>query len=399
MSKFKALCLLMIVTLLLGGCWSKRELNELAIVAALGIDKVDNEFEITVQVVDTGEISSKQPSSGRSPVITYHSTGATVFEAIRKMTTVTARKLYFAHLQIVVLGNELAEEGINEPLDLVSRDHEFRNDFDVIVAHDATADEVLNVLTPIEKVPANKLLNSLKTSEKTWGTTESIKIDELINTLNTKETSVVMSAIEIQGDKNIGKEQTNVKRSKSPVLLKYAGLAVFKEGKLIGLLTEDESRSLGFLKDKIDSTIEILACPKGGTLATEITHSKTKVKGKFENGAPKIDVVIDVNQNVGEVLCNIDLTKEKSIHLINKKTEELIKKRIEETIRSVQQNYQVDIFGFGEELHRTNPKEWKKIKKDWLTIFQELPVKVKVHVNTQGLGTMENSLVNKTKGE
>ncbi|MGE7997984.1 Ger(x)C family spore germination protein [Lysinibacillus sp. NPDC093190] len=399
MAKFKAICLLMILTLFLSGCWSKRELNELAIVAALGIDKVDNEFEITVQVVDPGEISSKQPSSGRSPVITYHSKGTTVFEAIRKMTTVTARKLYFSHLQIVVLGDELAKEGISEPLDLISRDHEFRNDFDVIVAHDATADEVLNVLTPIEKVPANKMLKSLKTSEKTWGTTQSIKIDELINTLNNKEKSVVMSAIEIHGDKNVGMEQTNVKRSKSPVLLRYTGLAVFKEDKLIGNLTEDESRSLGYLRDRIESTIEILACPKGGTLSTEITHSKTKIKGEFEKGAPKINVSIDASQNVGEVECNIDLTKEKSILNVNKKTEELIKKRIEETIRTVQQNYRVDIFGFGEALHRTNPKEWKKIKKDWLTIFQELPVKVEVHVNTQGLGTMENSLVNKTKGE
>ncbi|MEB2298767.1 Ger(x)C family spore germination protein [Lysinibacillus xylanilyticus] len=399
MSKFKAICLLMILTVLLSGCWSKRELNELAIVAALGIDKVDNEFDITVQVVDPGEISSKQPTSGRSPVITYHSKGKSVFEAIRKMTTVTARKLYFSHLQIVVLGDELAKEGMGKPLDLISRDHEFRNDFDVIVAHEATAEEVLNILTPIEKVPANKMLNSLKTSEKTWGTTQSIKIDELINTLNNKETSVVISAIEIHGDKSEGMDQSNVKKSKSSVLLKYAGLAVFKEDKLIGLLTEDESRSVGFLKDKIDSTIEIFACPKEGTLSTEITHSKTKIKGKFEHGSPKINVSIDVNQNVGEVECNIDLTKEKSIHYINKKTEELIKKRIEETIKTVQQSYRVDIFGFGSALHRTNPKEWKKIKKDWLTIFQELPVKVDVHVNTQGLGTMENSLVNKPKGE
>ncbi|MGE7689908.1 Ger(x)C family spore germination protein [Lysinibacillus sp. NPDC097214] len=399
MSKSKAICLLMILTLLLSGCWSKRELNELAIVAALGIDKVDNEFDITVQVVDPGEISSKRPTSGRSPVITYHSKGKTVFEAIRKMTTVTARKLYFSHLQIVVLGDELAKEGIGKPLDLISRDHEFRNDFDVIVAHDATADEVLNVLTPIEKVPANKMLNSLKTAEKTWGTTQSIKIDELINTLNNKETSIVMSAIEIHGDKSAGMNQSNIKKSKASVMLKYAGLAVFKEDKLIGLLTEDESRSVGFLKDKIDSTIEILACPKGGTISTEITHSKTKIKGKFENGTPKINVSIDVNQNVGEVECNIDLTKEKSIHYVNKKTAELIKKRIEETVKTVQQSYRVDIFGFGEALHRKNPKEWKKIKKDWLTIFQELPVKVDVHVNTQGLGTMENSLVNKPKGE
>ncbi|MFJ7733391.1 Ger(x)C family spore germination protein [Lysinibacillus sp. NPDC097231] len=399
MAKFKAICLLTILTLLLSGCWSKRELNELAIVVALGIDKVDNDFEITVQVVDASEISSKQPTSGRSPVITYQSTGTTVFEAIRKMTTVTARKLYFSHLQVVVLGNELAKEGISEPLDLISRDHEFRNDFDVIVAHDATAEEVLNVLTPIEKVPANKMLKSLKTSEKTWGTTQSVKIDELINTLYSNEKSVVISAIEIQGDKNVGMDQTNVKRSKSPVLLKYTGLAVFKEDKLIGLLTEDESRSLGFLRDKIESTIEILACSKGGTLSTEITHSKTTIKGKFENGAPKINVSIDVNQNIGEVACNIDLTKEKSIHFVNKKTEELIKKRIEETISTVQRNYRVDIFGFAEVLHRKNHKEWKKIKKDWPTIFQELPVKVEVNVNTQGLGTTENSLVNKLKGE
>ncbi len=399
MSKCKAICLLMILTIFLSGCWSKRELNELAIVAALGIDKVDNEFDITVQVVIPGEISSKQPTSGRSPVITYHSKGATVFEAIRKMTTVTARKLYFSHLQIVVLGDELAKEGMGKPLDLISRDHEFRNDFDVIVAHDATAEEVLNVLTPIEKVPANKMLNSLRTSEKSWGTTQSIKIDELISTLNNKETSVVMSAIEIHGDKSVGMAQTNVKKSKSTAILKYAGLAVFKEDKYIGLLTEDESRSLGFLKDKIESTIEIIACPKEGNLSTEITHSKTKIKGKFENGSPKINVSIDVNQNVGEVECDIDLTKEKSLHYVNKKTAELIKKRIEKTISTVQQSYRVDIFGFGEALHRTNPKEWKKIKKDWLTIFQELPVKVEVHVNTQGLGTMENSLVNKPEGE
>ncbi|MBG9453852.1 spore gernimation protein [Lysinibacillus sphaericus] len=399
MSKCKAICLLMILTIFLSGCWSKRELNELAIVAALGIDKVDNEFDITVQVVIPGEISSKQPTSGRSPVITYHSKGATVFEAIRKMTTVTARKLYFSHLQIVVLGDELAKEGMGKPLDLISRDHEFRNDFDVIVAHDATAEEVLNVLTPIEKVPANKMLNSLRTSEKSWGTTQSIKIDELIITLNNKETSVVMSAIEIHGDKSVGMAQTNVKKSKSTAILKYAGLAVFKEDKYIGLLTEDESRSLGFLKDKIESTIEIIACPKEGNLSTEITHSKTKIKGKFENGSPKINVSIDVNQNVGEVECDIDLTKEKSLHYVNKKTAELIKKRIEKTISTVQQSYRVDIFGFGEALHRTNPKEWKKIKKDWLTIFQELPVKVEVHVNTQGLGTMENSLVNKPEGE
>ncbi|MBH9787576.1 Ger(x)C family spore germination protein, partial [Clostridioides difficile] len=52
MAKLNWICLLCILTLLLSGCWSKRELNELAIVVALGIDKIDEEYEITVQIVD-----------------------------------------------------------------------------------------------------------------------------------------------------------------------------------------------------------------------------------------------------------------------------------------------------------------------------------------------------------
>ncbi len=110
MSKIKMILLLLILTLLLSGCWSKRELNELAIVVALGIDKIDDEYEISIQVVDPSEISSKQPSSGRSPVVTYHAKGKSVFEAIRRMTTLTPRKPYFSHLQIVVIGQKLAEE-------------------------------------------------------------------------------------------------------------------------------------------------------------------------------------------------------------------------------------------------------------------------------------------------
>ena len=77
----------------------------------------------------------------------------------------------------------------------------------------------------------------------------------------------------------------------------------------------------------------------------------------------------------------------------------MIQQQIEKTISTVQQTYRADIFGFGEELHRTDPKKWKKIKDDWPTMFQELPVNVEVNVKTKGLGTMQNSLLNKKKKE
>lgn len=397
MKKALTFILLALLILVLSGCWSKRELNELAIAMALGVDKVDDEYEVSIQIVDPSEISSKQPSSGRSPVITYHAKGETVFEAIRKMTTTSPRKPYFSHLQIVVIGEELASEGISQTLDFLARDHEFRNDFDVIVAHETTAKEVVNILTPIEKIPANKMLNSIKVSQKSWGSTLPVNLSELINTLNSNEKSAVLSAIDVHGNQKLGIDQTNVERINTPVTLQYAGLAVFKQDKLIGILTEEESKSFNFLNDKIASTLEIMSCPEQGKLSTEITKSKTTIKGKIENGTPKIRVQVDVKQNVAEVECNINLSEKATIHLINEETAKVIKKKIKQVLVTIQQRYQVDVLGFGEVIHRTDAKEWKKIKDDWPTIFPELEVNVEVKVDTQGLGTMQNSILCKSK--
>ncbi|MET4561204.1 spore germination protein KC [Lysinibacillus parviboronicapiens] len=388
--KSSTFLLLLFISLILSGCWSKKELNELAIVVAAGVDKIDDEYEVSVQVVAPGEISSNKPSSGRSPVVTYHAKGKSVFEAIRRLTTVTPRKAYFAHLQVVVIGEKLATEGIDQTVDLLARDPETRNDFDVIVSYQSSAKEVLNVLTPIEKIPANKMINSLGGTEKAWGSTVSVNIEDLVTILGDKEKSAVLSVIEIQGDTQLGMDKVNVERIKTPTLLKYAGLAIFKQDKLIGLLTEEESRSFNFLNDNIKSTVEVISCPKEGKLTTEITKSTTKIKGKFKNNTPKINVQIDIDQNVGEVECAIDLTENKSIAYINKKTAELIKVQIEEALMTIQKNYQADIVGFGEVLYREDYKAWKNIKDDWSSIFPELEIKVEVNVNTSGLGTMTN---------
>ncbi len=265
------------------------------------------------------------------------------------------------------------------------------------MSYQTTAKEVLNVLTPIEKMPANKLLNSIKVSEKSWGSTLTVNTDELLNTLSSKEKSAVLSAVEIEGDPKLGIDQTNVERIKTPVILKYSGIAVFKEDKLLGLLSEEESIYFNFLNNKIESTVVVLACPDKGDLTTEITQSKAKIKGIFEKGTPKISIKINVTQNIGEVNCAINLTQNKTIEYIDKLTEDQIKEQTEKTLNIIQKSYKLDILGFGEALRRENPKKWKEMQKEWSTIYPEITVDIDVTVNTQGLGTIQNSLLYKSK--
>ncbi len=397
MKKSMTFILIVIFMLLLSGCWSKRELNELALVAALGIDKINDEYIISVQVINPGEISSHQSSSGRSPVITYVGKGESLFDAIRKITTLSPRILYFSHLQLVVFGEELARDGFGDAFDFLVRDQEIRNDFNILVAKESTAKGILNVLTPIEKIPANKILNSARVSEKSCGSTLFIDSDELINLLGSENNGPVLSSIEVIGDKVLGIDKTNVERIETPAILKFTGLAVFKKDKLVGYLSEKESKHYNFLNDKIESTIEIISCPKEGTLSTEITQSKTKINGKFDNGVPKIKVKIDIQQNVAEVKCDIDLSEENNLKIIDKKTSELVKENVEQTINTIQNNYQVDILGFGEVLHREDYKAWNAIKEEWSTLFRELEVDVEVNVNTFGTATMLNTVIKNEK--
>lgn len=391
MKKIAALLLCTILCLLLSACWSKKELNEIAIVVALGIDQVDDEYEITVQVVNPGEISSKQPTSGRSPVTSYSATGSTLYEAIRKVTLESPRKSYFAHLQMVILGKELVTKDIRPVLDFLSRDHEFRNDFNIIVAHEDTAKDIVSVLTPIEKIPANKITSSLKTSEKAWGSTVTMTMNDLITFLHDGNNNLVLSTITLLGNKQIGKTQANVDQITISAILQYSGLAVIKNGKMIGILTEEQSKSYNFLMNNIKSTVEIVACPEEGNLATEITATKTTIKGTIENDVPSFDIKVNVEQNVGEVKCMIDLQTKQTMDYINHETSVTLAKKIEDTLHTLQQTYDADVVHFGQVLHRQEPKKWRKIKEQWPTLFQNAKVTVNVKVDTITPGTIQNS--------
>ena len=59
--------------------------------------------------------------------------------------------------------------------------------------------------------------------------------------------------------------------------------------------------------------------------------------------------------------------------------------------------YDVDIFGFGEAIYRADPKYWNKNKNNWKEQFVDLPVHVKADVKIRRLGTVSDSLLQKTK--
>lgn len=390
--------ILIILSTLLTGCWSRQELNELAITLAVGVDKYDDQYKVTAQIVNPGEVASNK-SGGNSPISTYTSYGDTVHTAIRSMTTKSPRKIYAAHLRLFVIGEELAkEEGIGKVLDLISRDPEVRTDFFIIVTKDTKAEQVLKILSiPLEKIPANKIFESLRTSEKAWAATSTITLDELITDLISDGKNPLITGLQINGNPKSAETMDDLRRTSSPTVLNFVGLAAFKKDKLVGWLNEKESKGANYIRDKVNDTIIEVKCPNEGLIGIKLIRSKADVTSSVKDQKPMVTVSVEGESVISDVECtDINLTKNTTIRDLEKRVEEEIKGEIEAAIEKAHE-YKTDIFGFGEVVHEENPKYWRGNKKNWDEEFVNLPVNLNVDIKIRRIGTVGNSFLRELK--
>jgi len=400
--RFVLVFILFCASSILAGCWNRRELNDIAIAVALGFDKSGDQYAVSAQIVNPGEVAAKKGGGDKgAPVVTYTEKGDTVFEALRKILTQSPRKIYLSHVRIVVFGEELAKEGIGKTLDFLSRDHEMRTDFFIAVAKGIPAEKTLRLYTiPQEIIPANKLFKSIEAASNAWAVASKVTLDELIADIVSEGKHPVLTGVGLAGPKNNEETETkkNVERIKPISNLYIRGMAVFKHDKLVGWLNEDESKGYNYTQGNVKSTVVEVACPKGGKLGVEVVRTKEKVKGKIgKYERPQIAIELRVEANVADVECDIDLSRNQSIYELEKRTEQEIKNVIEAAVQKAQEKYKVDIFGFGEVFYRSEPKAWKKMKKDWDEQFADLPVNVKVDVKIRRLGTITKSFQDKLK--
>ncbi|OLS40321.1 Ger(x)C family spore germination protein [Bacillus sp. MRMR6] len=379
---------------ILSGCWNQQELTDLAFVMGIGIDKgsEDYKYEVTFQVVIPGNVATGNEgggSGGGIPVVISKSEGDTLTEAARKATKSISRRLYYAHSNLVVIGEDLAKEDILDTLDALERDPEFRTTSQVIIGRDSKAEEILTTLTNIDKLPVEKITKGLKGTEKRLGENIQVSVDDLISAIVSKGKEPLISGYKVFGKKEKGKTNENLETTAPPARLDVDGMAIIKDGKLIGWLDNENARGAVWVLDKVESTgINIDWNGKKNAVNVIPIRSKTKVSTAVKNGEPRITVFVEEEGNLSEANTAIDLMDQKVIMKLEKKVEEKIKMQVEGAIKEAQKQ-KSDVFGFGEKVHRADPKYWKKVQDEWNEHFAEIETEVKVdfHYRRSGIRT------------
>jgi spore germination protein KC len=298
---------------------------------------------------------------------------------------------------MIVFGEDAAKEGIQDVLDFFARDHEFRTDFYFIVAKETTANNVLSILTPLDSIPGIEMYDSLKASERVWAPTKSVRIIELVNSIIADGENPVLTGVEITGGSANSSSTDALKQSDQIKKLKYTHLGAFKNDKLVGWLNEDESKGYNYICGNIKSTVGHSNYGDKVKITFEVKNAKSEMKASFVNGKPVIDVEINVKQNVGAVEGEFDVSIEENKKILNKIAEKKIKLLCEKVVKKAQNDLKIDIFGFGEVIHRKYPRLWEEIKDDWDNEFEDLRVNIIVKFETKQLGQITKSFFIKEK--
>lgn len=196
-------------SLVLSGCWNSRELNELAIVSGIGLDSLDGKqgYRVTFQIINPSSSAQTTGSaSNQPPIIVVSATDRTIFGALRKASRRATRQLFFAHTQLVLIGESLAEKGITSVFDIFERSHELRLNSAVLVSKGTDAASVLKLLTTLESMPSMGLLKKMQNTSRVWGENRKVTVFEVINGI-TGESDFTVNGVEIVGDAAEGEKK------------------------------------------------------------------------------------------------------------------------------------------------------------------------------------------------
>lgn len=359
------------------GCYNYKELNNLAITSAIGIDKTDDGYKVTAQVVNTQKEGTDNNSSSDPKIVVYEHTSKTVQEAVRYMVLESPKRLYPNHMQVIVIGEDVAKDGILESLDLFFRDSELQKNFYVLISKDVSANQILKTLTPVDSIVSSSIKKSLESDSSYLGITELVTYDELINTYLNPNKEISLPSVTLTGKIKGSDKIENIEKSDSATKVVLSQMAVFKGDKMVGYLNDKQSIALSFIKGKINNTLIKYKCD-GGYIVVEAINSKSSIDVD-NSGNFKINISGDATIN--EVSCDINLEENKAIDKINKEVNKEIKKNINNTIEYIKNTYNSDVFGFLDIMYKNKYSLYKKVNKDWYNDkFKDSKIDVNVNI-------------------
>ena len=390
MKKIK-ICLLLFVAFLLTGCGNYRELNDLAITTGIAFDIKEDQYIVSYMIANSNKVETDSKGSETKSTI-YEGRGNTISSAYIDLNSKNPKIPYISHLEVVIISEDLAKQGMLEALDFLMRNPESRKEFYIVLSKGVEAGTLLKTLTPLESFPSQNIAEIIKSNNDDQSTIIMQKYSDVITDLLDQGVEPIINGIELEGDKNEGQIQDSLEKATPSATMKIDTIGVFKKDKLLGWTNHDETVGINIINNSTGFVLLETKCDDKYMTST-LKDIKTEPVITFENDIPKIKLKIKADGAILEMQCKRNLEETKVMKELEKDFSERLKQIINETLNTTQKEYKSDIFGFGNYIYKNNLKKWNVINEKWdEEIFPNITIDVAVDINLNNKGSLEQSL-------
>ncbi|MEH6939841.1 Ger(x)C family spore germination protein [Bacillus sp. JJ664] len=368
----RRLILLIAPILLLTGCWDIKQLNQLTYVSALGVDYVNNEYVLYVQVLDFSTIGkSEQGSSGtEGPNIWIgKGKGSTFANAWNDLYNSTQQRTLFGQISSIVFKEAaLGKKQVEESLDTLERFVDARLTPWIYTTKEPI-DKIFAVEPMLPNSPIMTLLHLPNGNYEQHSLISPMKLVEFAALINEPSTSIIVPTLGLD-DKLWKKDDKNMP------MMNVNGAFLFYKTKKPQWISKSDLKGLRWVDRNTERTPLSLNEKTGKIKALlPIEDPVIKIHSRVnKSGVPKFNLNIKVHATVTQLNSKVS----------NKVLQNEVRKKIKKEIRTtflIGISKKLDVLHLEEELYRNNYNSWKSvIKKNKFPITSDSLGTIKVKV-------------------
>lgn len=349
----------------------KEDIRNRSVVQGIGIDlNDDGTYTVTLETINTENYSNAEKSA--SPVMNVRTvSGKTVNSAIKSAYDIDGKMPVMSQNRVIVIGKELAEKGVMPALDYFIRDAENYPSV-LISAAEMKAADFFKKATSETTVVSRDIENIILTSDEDISVS-SITLCELVNRYKSAGSSFYMPIV-----------STVKEGDKEEVAVKSTG--IFKDGKLVCSLNEDETASLNFLCNKVKKGAVDFSC-EDEAAAISLIKSSTVRRVNYDSENPTFFTKIKIEADIAEVEGGTtrNLSKDE-VEKLGKSAEEKIKGNIESLCRKLYSQNKADAAGLSRLIYIHYPERFRQNEKNLSEIMAKSQYSVEVEVSIRRIG-------------
>jgi spore germination protein len=393
--RFLIATLPVLLLLSLTGCWSSHEIEELGLSVGLALDvgkesitekelneqgggyPKSNLVTMTYQFVrpqGTGAESDAGGEEQKKPYINISETGDSIHQMTREISLRTERPIFSQHLKVIVISEDLLKKyRLEQLLDQFLRDNEIRPSCLVFISK-GQAINTLETKNTLE-IPAFRLLGIVDNEYRTTRILPGLSLAKLEGKMKSGSSILLQNVLSANGE------------------IKFSGATVIegKTQKLRGFLTEEDLEGLAWIigKEK-GGLVKSVDKETNQPFTYEIKSMKSKIIPHVDGSNISFHVSIESEGRLSENWANLGKTpKDKFLKNSEKTLEEEVIQLVNNVTVIMQEDYGVDVAGFGNKLRIKYPKVWEKVKDDWDQTFSKVPIKYDVKLSITDSGATE----------